>query len=143
MEKTYEFQFEGRRTTVVVPDNANGEWVWKAEFFHAFDQAERALYDDGYTRVYHSVSDRYGSYENLFTGVRSAFISADDFAATMQSAVQGNMWMCGFPERLVIASIGGEYVVVAFGVNDAMTPFFAHLGEAYADAQILVDEPIA
>jgi len=82
---------------------------------------------------------------NTFTcgAFHMAGISADDFAATMQSAIQGNMWMCGFPERLVIASIGGEYVVVAFGVNDAMTPFFAHLGEAYADAQILVDEPIA
>ncbi len=65
MEKTFEFQFEGRRAAVVIPDNANGEWVWKAEFFHAFDQAERALYDDGYTRVYHSVSDRYGSYEAI------------------------------------------------------------------------------
>ena len=65
MEKTVEFQFEGRRAAVVIPDNANGEWIWKTEFFHAFDQAERALCEDGYTRVYHSVSDRYGSYEAI------------------------------------------------------------------------------
>ena len=65
------------------------------------------------------------------------------FAATMQAAVQGNQWMCGFPETLVIASFGGEYVLVAFGVNDAMTPFQTHLAEAYADAEILYNEAIA
>ena len=70
-------------------------------------------------------------------------VSAADFGAAMQAAVQGNMWMCGFPERLLIQSIGGEYVVVAFGVNDAMTPFATHLAEAYANAETLVDEPIA
>ena len=70
-------------------------------------------------------------------------VSAADFGAAMQAAVQGNMWMCGFPERLLIQSIGGSYVVVAFGINDAMTPFAAHLAEAYPNAETLADEPIA
>lgn len=69
-------------------------------------------------------------------------VDAAAFADTMQAAVQGNMWMCGFPERLIIASIGGEYVVVAFGVNDAMTPYAAHLAEAYPEAKTVYDEPI-
>jgi formate hydrogenlyase subunit 3/multisubunit Na+/H+ antiporter MnhD subunit len=51
--------------------------------------------------------------------------------------------MCGFPERLMIQSVGSEYVVVAFGINDAMTPFATHLAEAYPNAQTLADEPIA
>jgi len=70
-------------------------------------------------------------------------VSVQDFAAAMQAAVQGNMWMCGFPERLVIAAVAEKYVVVAFGVDDAMTPFHTHLMEAYPEAQILFDEPIA
>ena len=70
-------------------------------------------------------------------------VSAADFGAAMQAAVQGNQWMCGFPERLLIQSIGGEYVVVAFGIGDAMTPFATHLAEAYPNAETLVDEPIA
>ena len=70
-------------------------------------------------------------------------VSAANFGAAMQAAVQGNMWMCGFPERLLIQSIGGSYVVVAFGINDAMTPFAAHLAEAYPNAETLADEPIA
>jgi len=63
MEQIFQFEYNGYRATVVVPEGANGEWVWKAEFFHAFDSAERALFEEGYTRVYYSVSNRYGSYE--------------------------------------------------------------------------------
>lgn len=64
------------------------------------------------------------------------------FANTMRDAVQGNQWMCGFPETLVIASIG-NYVLVAFGVNDAMNPFMTHFGEAYPNANVLFNEAIA
>ena len=65
------------------------------------------------------------------------------FAQVMRDAIQGNQWMCGFPETLTVAVIGGEYVLIAFGVNDAMNPFMANLTEAYADAQILFNEAIA
>ena len=64
------------------------------------------------------------------------------FATAMQAAVQGNQWMCGFPEKLVVASFGGGYVLVAFGVNDAMTPFMTNLKAAYPAAELLVDEAI-
>lgn len=70
-------------------------------------------------------------------------VSAQDFAAAMNGAIAGNMWMCGFPERQVIASFEDGCVLVAFGVGDAMTPFFTHLQEAYPEANILFDEPIA
>lgn len=70
-------------------------------------------------------------------------VSAGDFATAMNEAIKGNMWMCGFPERQVIVSLEGGYVVMAFGVNDAMTPFFTHLQEAYPEADVLFDEPIA
>lgn len=70
-------------------------------------------------------------------------VSAQDFAAAMQEAVQGNMWMCGFPERLVIASPEEGHIIMAFGVDGAMEPFFTHLREAYPEAEILFDEPIA
>ena len=64
------------------------------------------------------------------------------FANTMRDAVQGNQWMCGFPETLVIATIG-NYVLVAFGVNDAMNPFQTHFAEAYPNANVLFNEAIA
>lgn len=68
---------------------------------------------------------------------------AADFAETMRNAVQGNQWMCGFPEQLIIANIAGEYVMVAFGRNDAMNPFQTYFSAAYPEAQIVVNEPIA
>ena len=64
------------------------------------------------------------------------------FAQVMRDAIQGNQWMCGFPETLTVAVVEGEYVLVAFGVNDAMNPFMTHFAEAYADAEILFNEAI-
>ena len=56
-----EFEVNGYKATVLIPENPNGKWIWKTEFFYAFDQAECALFDKGYTRVYYKVSDMYGS----------------------------------------------------------------------------------
>ena len=64
------------------------------------------------------------------------------FAQVMRDAIQGNMWMCGFPETLTVAVIEGEYVLIAFGVNDAMNPFMTHFGEAYAEAEVLFNEAV-
>jgi len=59
--KTETFEVNGYQATVLLPENPNGKWVWKTEFFYAFDQAERALFDLGYTRVYYQISDKFGS----------------------------------------------------------------------------------
>lgn len=59
--KTEIFEYNGYTATVILPENPNGEWVWKTEFLYAFDQAEQALLDKGYTRVYYKISDKFGS----------------------------------------------------------------------------------
>ncbi len=59
--KIQEFDYNGYKATVILPEKPNGKWVWKTEFLYAFDQAERALLEEGYTRVYYSISNRYGS----------------------------------------------------------------------------------
>ena len=69
-------------------------------------------------------------------------ISAADFGAAMQTAIQGNQWMCGFPDRMLIQSFGDTYVLVAFGINDAMTPFETHLKEVYPGMETLYSEAI-
>lgn len=69
--------------------------------------------------------------------------SAADFAAAMQQAIQGNVWMCGFPEELLIVGLGEEYVVAAFGLTDVMTAFQSKLTEAFPQASILAAEPIS
>jgi pimeloyl-ACP methyl ester carboxylesterase len=61
MERIEKRILNGYEATVIIPDNANGKWIWKTEFLYAFDQAERALLQEGYTRVYYQISDKYGS----------------------------------------------------------------------------------
>ena len=65
------------------------------------------------------------------------------FAQVMRDAIQNNQWMCGFPETMTVAVVDGEYVLIAFGVNDAMNPFMTHFAEAYAEAEILFNEAVA
>ena len=55
------FELNGHKATVLIPDNPNGKWIWKTEFFHEFEQAEVALFAMGYTRVYYQISDKFGS----------------------------------------------------------------------------------
>lgn len=70
------------------------------------------------------------------TGDKAAFVEA------MHNAVVNNQWICGMPEKLIIAEIG-EYVLVAFGINDAINPFEDALKTVYADASIKYNEAIA
>ena len=70
-------------------------------------------------------------------------ISAADFGAAMKDAVLNNQWMCGFPDSMLIRSFGDTSVLVAFGINDAMTPFEQHLTAAYPGMETIASEPIA
>lgn len=70
-------------------------------------------------------------------------VNAADFGAAMQKAVMANQWMCGFPDTLVVENIADTYVLVAFGINDAINPFMNYFKVAYPASQTLVREPIA
>ena len=69
-------------------------------------------------------------------------VSAADFGAAMKEAVMGNQWMCGFPETLLVRNFGDVYVLVAFGINDAMNPFIQHMDNVYPGFETIVNEPI-
>ena len=73
---------------------------------------------------------------------------ADAFAQTMRDVIMNNQWMCGFPDKVIIAKVGASNVVVMFGAcsefGDAVTPVITGLQEAYGEAvTVLVDEFIA
>ena len=63
------------------------------------------------------------------------------FAAAMQANIQGNQWMCGFPETLVIADLGG-CVVVVYG-NAQLVELFGNTIVDNYTATVLYNEPIA
>ena len=86
----------------------------------------------------------HGMMLNNFTcGVFHVTGNAQDFAKAMVDAVKNNQWMCGMPETMQVSVIGGEYVLMAFGINDAMTPFEAKLAEAYPAAETVASGPVA
>ena len=64
------------------------------------------------------------------------------FADSLYQAISGNMWICGMPERVIVATLG-DYVVMAYGVSDPMASFEKHLVEAYPNADLVHNEPIA
>ncbi len=63
------------------------------------------------------------------------------FAEAMHTAITSNRWICGMPEKMIIAVIG-DYVLACFGINDAIAPFEAALGTVYADADVKYNEAI-
>lgn len=82
---------------------------------------------------------------NSFTCAAYKLVEGADqaaFVSAMETAVKNNPWMCGFPDQLVIASVDG-YVVVAFGVNDAINPFVTAMTTAYPEATTLVTASLA
>lgn len=85
----------------------------------------------------------HGMLANNFTCGAFKVNDVNAFAAAMKDAIKNNQWMCGMPEKMTIVDLGGNYVVVAFGINDAMNPFFAKLAEVHTGATTLVDEAIA
>lgn len=68
---------------------------------------------------------------------------AKAFAEHAKNGIENNQWMCGAPEKLVIAAFGEKYVLVAFGGEAAVTPFQGDLTAAYADAELLYTEDLA
>lgn len=92
---------------------------------------------DGAASLFHAMNT------NVFTA--AAFHMApganqDEFIAEMQQALKANQWMCGAPEKYLIAAAGGEYTVVAFGTADNIDVFQAKLLTAYPVVEISVQE---
>ena len=83
---------------------------------------------------------------NSFTGAvykLAEGVKAADFGAAMKDAILSNQWMCGFPDKLLVSAFGDTYVLVAFGVNDAMDPFIQHFEAVYPGFETIASEAIA
>ena len=59
MAKEYQYEFNGYKAYVTVPENPTGKWIWKAEYRTAFNNAELALIEQGYTHVYYEARFQY------------------------------------------------------------------------------------
>lgn len=68
--------------------------------------------------------------------------SMDDAAKAVKDYIMNMQWMCGFPDKLVVASVDG-YLVSVFGLEDFVNTFRDKLTAVYADTVIISDDPIA
>jgi len=84
---------------------------------------------------------------NNFTS--AAYHIAD--AANVQTVVDGiknttinNQWMCGMPEKLIVVTVGEDYVVSAFGIGAIVDTFETSITTVYGDAAVVaVEENLA
>ncbi len=80
-----------------------------------------------------------GMNANSFTAYTVKVSDAAAFGASMKDTLQGTQWICGFPEFLMVYTIG-EYCLIAFGAFDVIPTFRTAVTTTYADAVLIYDD---
>ena len=80
---------------------------------------------------------------NFACGVLQVKGDAKAFAESVYEALLSNQWFCGQPEKLLVAVVDANHVLIGYGLEVALNPVATHLTEAYANAEILYNEAIA
>ena len=68
--------------------------------------------------------------------------NAEALAGKIKENILARQWMCGFPEKLVILTVG-DYIVSVFGAKELTDTFTAKLSAEYSSTKQLFDVPIA
>lgn len=63
-------------------------------------------------------------------------------ADALKDKIENTQWVCGSPDRLIIADIGEGYVLSAFGEEEIMQTFKKRLTDTYGDSQILYEQKL-
>ena len=66
----------------------------------------------------------------------------DTVVYDLKDNIMNRQWMCGFPDKLVILTLG-DYVISCYGAEDLVDQFSKKVTEAFADAAVVCDEAIA
>lgn len=94
------FSVDGRESYIVCPKTAakGNPWVWRTEFFGAFDSVDRELLARGWHLAYHSMSELYGN------DTAMDYMTAFHRAVTQEFGLSARPALFGF-------SRGGSYAV--------------------------------
>lgn len=85
----------------------------------------------------------HGMNANTFTAAAfhlSDPADADVLVQALKDNITGTQWICGFPDKLAIYIVNGEYVVSAFGSEDNMSNFMTYLVQVYGEDAVLKAE---
>jgi hypothetical protein len=83
---------------------------------------------------------------NCFTVQLTEGTDADAFVNTVKDSILSRQWICGSPEKLVIAKAPGNYVIVVWGVVEfggIVNPVAESFTTSVEGATIVVEENIA
>ncbi|MBQ8166771.1 MAG: hypothetical protein IJZ96_07030 [Lachnospiraceae bacterium] len=102
--------------------------------------ADAAAYIDDAASMMHMMN------ANTFTA--GAYHIADvanqqAFCDSLKENIMNRQWMCGFPDTLIIVTIGDSYVVSAFGNAEIIETFKTKLTTEYPAATVLYQESLA
>ena len=102
--------------------------------------ADAAAYVDDAANMMHMMN------QNTFTA--GSFHIADSknqqaFADSVKEHIMNKQWMCGFPDTLIIVSVGSEYVVTAYGNAQAIENFKTKLTQTDSAAEVMYEESLA
>ena len=103
-----------------------------------FDLKDRALVDSELGLPETAAVDEAASLvhmmnANTFTAGAFHIANAPDVDAVvsdLKDNIMNRQWMCGFPDKLVVAVVD-EYVVAVFGAEDLIDTFMTHLNGIY------------
>ena len=65
----------------------------------------------------------------------------DALAQSIRDAIQGRRWMCGFPDKIIVATVD-NYIVSVFGLEDLVDNFRDTMVSVYPATSVVFDEPI-
>ena len=68
--------------------------------------------------------------------------NVETLAGKIKENILARQWLCGFPEKLVILSVG-DYIVSVFGAAELTDTFTSKLSAEYSSTKQLFDVPIA
>lgn len=65
---------------------------------------------------------------------------SSEFAEGYRDSIQEQRWMCGFPDKVVVISVG-DYVVMAYGLEENIDNLVAACSAVETQSKVLVDAP--
>ena len=65
----------------------------------------------------------------------------DSVVSDLKDNIMNRQWMCGFPDKLVILTMG-DFVVSCFGAEELVDQFRDTLTSVYSEASVVCDEPL-
>ncbi|MGN0335735.1 MAG: hypothetical protein ACI4DV_08780 [Lachnospiraceae bacterium] len=65
------------------------------------------------------------------------------FADALKENILNRHWMCGFPDTLVIFSVGSNCVIAAFGNDELIDNFEDHVEDLFQTETLLCEEALA